>query len=1002
MARATPRVQQEMLDTPEGALPVGSPAWFAWLSEHRVFRFISSAGSFTARKERRAAGWYWYAYRRQHGLLRSAYLGKAEELTLERFAQAADELSTPSSPTKPTATLLGQNFLLATKITPPAIRASLIERPRLTDLLQKHATYRLLLITSPAGSGKTTLLSDWLGKLSWPVAWVSLDEGDNNLARFWSYVLAALQKLYPALAAHVLTLLPTLRAEAMEPFLVPLVNALATLPGDVLLVLDDYHVLHSQPVHESMAFLLEHAPDRLHLAIASRSLPSLPLARLRAQGHLAELNFADLRFTRQEAEALLQVLTERLLTPEELARLLESAEGWVTGLYLAALTLPSGHPESSYPSVLRGDHSYIFDYLASEVLAHQPARVRDFLLRTSVLERLHGALCEAVTLQDRGQDTLRQLERENLFLSPLDESHAWFRYHQLFADFLRAQLVQIYPGQAELLHRRAAEWFAQNNLPAEAIAHALQAGDSTLVAGLIEAQGRTMLMCHEVTTLGTWLRALPEEMVLSRPRLCLFASWVLLHTSHNEPIERYLCAAERCLEKDSVVVNEQRALQGEIAAIRARVAIYQDRIAQSVSLSRQALSLLAESDRYLRGEVALSLGTTSMVLDEMSAAEEAFREAIDLSWECGNLRAALLALRSLANLYVDQGRLHQAHRLYRNGLERVLREGQENLPPVGFLYVGLGELFYEWNDLESTDHYLREGIAFGQRGGDVKIWLLGYVWQIHVAQARGEYERAWSLFAEAEHLVRQASFARGQEVLTEVRLRLSSMQGDFAPLLRWAQTCSLDPEGEPNGLNEYEYYLLTQALIARNEPDSALRILRHLLERAWKTERHGYEITILLSLACAYELQGESESALEALDKALILAEPQGYIRTFINEGAPIVVLLKKMRQSYRQGALSARSGISGYFDRLFKSFRHTDGTEQDSPDATVTLTERLSKRELEVLHLLAAGHSNQEIAEMLIIGLNTVKTHLKNIYGKLEARNRTQAIARARSLQLL
>lgn len=1003
MARMTARVQQGLLNTHDDtqAISVDSPDWFVWLKEHRVFRFTSPNGNFTARKEQRAVGWYWYAYRRQHGSLRNAYLGKSEELTLSRLMEIANTLNTVPTFSRQNASSLAQQMLLTTKITPPALSPTIIARPRLTALLHEYASCKLLLVTGPAGSGKTTLLSSWLYESSLPVAWVSLDESDNDPGRFWGYLLTALQKHFPGFANHLLTLLPTLQTDTLEPFLVLLINALATLPNEIVLVLDDYHLLTSQPIHESVAFLLEHMPEQLRMVVASRFLPPLPVARLRARGMLAEFDFADLRFTPQETRELLEALIDDFLPDENFSRLLERMEGWATGLTLAAQALRAGHRRTYAQASPQRDSQAIFEYLASEVLSHQSAQMCDFLLHTSILERFHGELCDAVTLQKQSQDLLRQLEHDNLFLSPLDKHHLWYRYHQLFTDFLRNRLEQTYSAQIPMLYGRAAHWHAQNDMLAEAITYALQGQDFALAAQLIEKQGQDVLLRHEVIMLGTWLRALPEEVICDRPHLCVFAAWTILHTSHTGSIERYLHAAEHgpgntCLEED-----ERRLLRGEIAAIRARVAIYQNRIEDGVTLARQALGWLSKDDHSARGEAVLSLGTASEVLGETQVAENAYREAIEHSKQCGNLRATMLAFRSLAMLYRDQGRLHLARKLYEDGLEYALQTRQEHLPPVGFLYVGLGELFYEWNDLEAAEHYLRKGITLGQRGGDVKIWLLGYVGLIYTTLACGKHEQVWSLFVEAERLARQTNFTRGIAWLKLIRPRLSYLQGDTVPLLDWAQECELDLDSELDGFYEYDYHQLAQAFIELHKPDLALHLLHRLQARSEQTRRPGLKLSHLLSMARAYDQQERLDRALASLEEALSLAKPQRYMRTFIDEGPQIASLLKRLRQSYQQSTSAAQSCSLGYLNRLLSAFHGTHAPQPVQANA-IFLTEQLSQREQEVLHLLASGHSNAEIAETLIIGLNTVKTHLKNIYGKLGTHNRTQAIAQARTLHLL
>ena len=998
MAHATPCVQQGVLITHESSpeIALDTPAWFAWLAEHRVFRFVTPACAFTARRERRAAGWYWYAYRRQRGTLRSVYLGKTEELTCARLNEATLALRAHFLRDSRPADEAEHSFLLAAKIARPALHTLRVARPRLTTYVHAHAACKLLLVVGPAGSGKTTLLSEAFPER---VAWVSLDEGDNDLTRFWRYVLEALYRTYPGVALHVQTLLPALQAEAMEPFFIPLLNSLASLPEQIVLVLDDYHLLTSQGIHASLTFLLEHAPDQLHLVISSRVQPPLPLPRLRARGELAELQAVDLRFTQLEAAALLKLFTTKIPPTEEVQKLLEYTEGWATGLYLASLSERVGQVGAASPPGAYEDQRALFAYLTSEVLTTQPEHVQTFLLCSSILERFCAELCDAVLLQETSQALLQQLEHDHLFLSALDTSHTWYRYHALFADFLRVRLQETLPEQVSLLHCRAAGWYAHEGMPAEAIAHALQGDDTALAARLVEEHGRSVLMHHEIVTLQSWLRALPEEMVASRPRLCLLAAWAQMHTSHIGPVEGYLCAAERGLADNALSDHERQMLSGEIAALRARAAIYQGRGEQGIALARQALRALEIDDYYVRGEVALSMGTANGALGEVDAAEAAYREAIELSWKCGNLRAALLTVRSLGLLYLDLGRLSQTSKLYKHALERVLEQGQEHLPPVGFLHIGLGELYYEWNNLAAAERHLREGVALGQRGGDVKIWLLGYFKLLFTALARGDGERSWQLLAEAERLAYQASFARGMTWAEQERVRLSAMQGDSAPLLTWLQECGLDPDAEPAPRHEYEYYRLAQALIARQEPERASGILHYLYARAEQTCKIGVKIPLLLTMAQAYQAQGEITQALEMLSQALTLAAPQGYMRVFLDEGTAIMTLLSKLHSSVPQ---PLASHTASYLNRLLRAFHAEPALQQNGPGDMSMLPEQLSQRELEVLSLLAAGYSNANIAEALIIGLNTVKTHLKNIYGKLEVSTRTQAIARARVLHLL
>lgn len=1013
MAHNTPRVQQGLLKArDECNIAVGTPDWYVWLEQNSAFGFACAGGTFTARKESRSGSQYWYAYRRRQGLLHSAYLGKSRDLTLARLSEVAIALATTSPAQKKSdnharkavsgRTPLEQDGLLSTKIVLPSVRPSLVERPRLIRRLDEGVMGKLTLVTGPAGAGKTTLLSNWLRQSSLQPAWISLDAGDNDDARFWSYVIAALQRLQAGIASQVLILLSSLQFGSMEAILTPFVNALATLPFDVALVLDDYHLIEAQSVHEALSFVLAHLPSQIHFVIASRSTPPFSLAQMRAQGHLCELDATDLHFTRQEAETFLCDSLRQPISAEHVSKLVDSTEGWITGLHLAVLALQDC-PDPAIFIAQTGAHRYTLEYLASEVLARQPGPVQEFLLQTSILEGLNGALCDAITGQTGSNTLLYHLEQENLFLLPLDEARHWYRYHALFSQFLRERLRQEYPALLPELYQRASAWYEQAGLLAEAITYALQAEDFAHAADLIEHVAHATLMRHEIMPLASWLRALPDEVVRTRPRLCIAYAWVHIHIAGPDVVDAYLSSAE-CVLNDlvspGISSHEQQVLRGEIAAIRARAAIYQDAIERSIALSQQALTLLPESETHLRGEVALSLGTSSLVRGDLSSAIPAFNEAISMSQAVGNLRTTMLAVRSLANLYVEQGRLHAAMQLYQETLAIATRISQEELPPLGFMYVGIGELLYEWNDLEDAARYLQKGIECGQRSGDVKIWLIGYIWLTHVRHAQGDIDTAWMLFQQAEALARQANFSRGIVWLEQIRIRLSMMQGDMAPVLRWATTCGIDPAGEPDFLHEYDYYLLAQMLILQDKPAPAIRILTRLLEMEERTGRNGYKITLLLYLALAYTAQAMPEKALDTLARSLTIAASEGYIRTYLDEGARVGVLLKNIRQTLLQKDLPPDACSRAYVDKLLKAFR-VHGSASLA-DARQPLVEPLSQRELEVLRLLAGGLSNQEIADRLIIGLNTIKTHTRHIYEKLEVGSRTQAIARAKSLRIL
>ncbi len=1027
MSRSIPTIQDGVLapgKTPsaDSTSAVGTPAWFEWLECHSTFRFTCSEGTYTARKERRADSWYWYAYRRAQGRLHTLYIGKSHDLTLLRLSEiaqlmtleCASTVSEHSAQSSRSADAPDQDALLSTKLSVPPVRSALVARQRLVKQLDAGMSGRLLLVTGPAGSGKTTLLSNWLQSSSLPVAWLSLDASDNDPVRFWTYVIASLQKIQPGLAAHLITMFPVGKTRSLETTMTAFINTLATLSEDIVLVLDDYHVIESQPIHDAITFLLDYMPSRFHLALASRSNPPFPLPRLRARGLLLEIAAHDLRFSRDEAEAFFHHVMDINLSHEDITLLTKRTEGWVAGLHLVSLALRGRQNVARFVADFQGNHRYILDYLATEVLQRQPELIQQFLLQTSLLDRFNGSLCDAVTGQQNSQSLLGQLEQSNLFLVPLDEQRSWYRYHQLFAGFLNERLRLAFPDMLHTLHHRAAQWHIRHGLIMEAIHHALAAHEFSLAAYLIQKMAHTMLMRREVTTLLGWLAALPATIIEDTPHLSLVYAWALIHTNQLEAVEQHLQSAESAIEAGKTLADIP-SVQGEIAAIRARVAAFQGDSSRTIELSQQALALLPEKVAHVRGEVALNLGIAHISKGDTTAANKAFLQSREISVSAGNLRTAMLAIRYLALVQVDLGLLHQAAETYRHGLSIAHTMGEAMLPPPGFMHLGLAELLYEWNRLEEATLHLEEAIERGQRGGDVKIWLMSYLLLAKVKRACGDMEGVASILERVERLIQQAHFTRARLWLETDRALAAIEQGNSAAAANWVQTCGLDADAAPSLALEYEYFILAHMLLAQGKTGQAIHIASHLLRLSEEQERTGVMISNLALLAAAYETANNTKRAMSMLAYALSLAEPQGYIRTFVNEGPVLAQVLKKMRKT----SVARRSQNNNhlwtfslpYIDTLLAAF-DTTSTSHSLPlnengyhqniQPQPTLSESLSERELEVLHLIAAGQSNREIAQQLIVGLNTVKTHIKSIYAKLDVHTRTQALLRAQSLRLL
>ncbi len=892
-------------------------------------------------------------------------------------------------------------FILATKLYIPQTHATLVNRPHLIEKLDACLHCQLTVISAPAGFGKTTLVAEWIKKTknaSNRFAWVSLDQNDNDLVRFFTYFVAGLQKIDVGLGEGALDWLESSAESPIEAVLSEVINDAAELPYDIGLILDDFHLITELAIHEAFTFLLDNQPPNLHLIIISRADPPWPLARLRARRQLNEIRAKDLRFSVAETAVFLNDTMQLDLTPEEITALENRTEGWIAGLQMAALSMRGGNDTAGFVKAFTGSHRFILDYLIEEVLDRQTADIQEFLLKTSVLERMNAALCDAVLNRSDSQSILLQLEMENLFLIALDEQRHWYRYHHLFADLLYGRLKQTFPHQAANLHRQAGQWYEENGLLKEAVRHALLAGDFDQVAHLIGKNALAMAYHGELKTLLGWLEELPSEMVQSKPQLCIAFAWALGFSGRLQDVEPWLQKAEQAIS--TVALHEPdtkiRHFAGQIAVVRAYVAAFGDDKTQVAALAREALDGLPQEDLMTRGFTASMLGIGLRMIGEYKEAGPAFDEAVALSQAASDMHLLADVLWERSLLEYAQGRLNkvmetcqEARRL----ADDYTNQSGRRLPILGYIYERISTVLRERNDLESAERYAREGIALCQKWGNADALVTSNFCLARVLLAKGELTDALKVIQGIGHLV---SNLGSWYILTAqaIKAQIRFLQGDMTAVAHWVEESGLRSEDKVNLENSSTTLIWASFLIAQDKPHAALDLLARLLKIAEASEGIGIVIRTLARQAAALQVTGETTSALAALERALSLAEPEGYVRTFVIEGAPMQELLK---QAAAQGSNSA------YARKLLAAF--PDELEKQAPVTAVSqssLIEPLSQRELDVLHLLNTHLSATEIADELFIAPSTVRSHIKNIYSKLNVHGRTEAVVRAEELNLL
>ena len=895
-----------------------------------------------------------------------------------------------------------RDVLLATKLYMPGPRPALVPRPRLLAQLDEGVARGLVSVCAPAGYGKTVLLADWARRGRHPAAWLSLDAGDNDPARFWRHAVAALDRACPGTGERVAPLLGPPAPSSFEGLVMALINELAA--DEALLVLDDYHVIGSPQVHESLAFLLEHRPAGMCVVLASRSDPPLPLARLRARGQLTEIRVAELRFTRAEAAELLQYAASAL-PDASVAALAARTEGWAAGLQLAALSLRGQDDAAAFVAAFTGSHRYVLDYLAEEVLEGQDKQLRTFLLETSVLERLSGPLCDAVTGREGSQALLEEAERAGLFVIPLDEVRGWWRYHHLFADLLRARLQQEQPGRLAQLHRNAAAWYAEHGLADDAIGHAAAAGEMLWAARIIEQH---FDMVHriqgEAATIDRWLSVLPAEVVRSRPRLLLAQAHMAADSGHPEVVEPLLDAVE-CAPPgwaDEPFEPTAGVAASFLINVPALTTLNRSYLAQlhgdaeaTAAFAAQTLAESKPEERALSATAHGFLAVAEWLRGRLTEAERALASSVTGWRETGQLTLIAWGWYELALIQLAQGRLDAAALTCAQALDSLVTSGRPQ-PAAGPSYAGLADIAYQRDELDIALRHATEGIALCRQFVYTPPLAGGLATLAMIRQATGDPAGALEAITEAGQAAPGPAGLLNPVPAQRARLLLA--QGDLAAAARFAQENGLGPDDEPDYARESGHLMLARILLAQDRPGQALALLDRLYAAAAAQGRTGSLIEAGALLALARAATGDEAGAITALAGALLLACPQGRVRVFADEGPPMAALLGRLIAAQRTGQAAAGVPL-GYLARLQRAF----GSGQPARDPVPSgIVDPLTSRELEVLEKLAAGRSNQAIARELVVTLDTVKKHVGHVLGKLGAANRTEAVARARELSLI
>ena len=882
--------------------------------------------------------------------------------------------------------------ILVTKLYIPPPRPKVVLRPRLVERLNNglSARRKLTLISAPAGFGKTTLVSEWITSCGQPVAWLSLDEGDNDPTRFLTYLVAALQTIAANIGEGMLGVLQSPQPPPTESILTTLLNEITTIPDNFIFVLDDFHLIDAKAVDNALTFLLEHLPPQMHLIIASREDPNLSLARLRARGQLTELRAADLRFTPAEAADFLNQVMGLSLSAENIAALETRTEGWIAGLQLAAISMQGHQDVTSFIKSFTGSHHFVLDYLLEEVLQQQSESVQTFLLRTSILDRMCGPLCDAVLLAPSapGQETLEYLEHANLFIVPLGSERHWYRYHQLFGDLLRQRLEQsLTLGEIAKYHIRASQWYENNDLAFEAFRHATAANDVERAKRLIQSKEMPLHFRGVTMAVLDWLASLPTMVLDAKPWLRVKSATLALVTGQTTDVEEKLQAAERALqniEPDADTLD----LIGQVACARAMLALTRYEPEAMLTQARRALEYLHPDNLAFRFTANWALAVASILQGDRATAAQACLEGISISQKSGDVFSTILAISNLGEVQELENQLHLAAKSYRQVLQLF---GNHPQPNAGNIHLGLARIHYEWNDLEAAEQHGEQSLQLLRKYDSmIDRFILAEVFLARLKLAQGDSSGADGMLAQSEQSAHQPHFAHHMPEVAAVRVLILLQQNKLEDAAQLAQVHSLP-------------FSQARVHLAQGDLSAALAILEPLRQqmeaKGWQDER----LKVMVLQAVVHHAHGEREKAVQLLGEALTLAEPGGFIRLFVDEGEPMRLTISDFRVLIEKQLRGQDHKLLGYVDKLLTAFAQPAAMPQSKiQNPKSKMLEPLSQRELEVLQFIAQGLSNREISARLFLALDTVKGHNRRIYGKLQVQSRTEAVARARELGLL
>lgn len=904
--------------------------------------------------------------------------------------------------------------ILATKLFAPRQRPKSVPRPQLIQRLNEALYGKLTLISAPAGFGKTTLASQWIMESGYRHAWLSLDKSDSDPSRFLMYVISAFERIIPNVGAGLLDRLQSPQAPSYESILTALINnILVSINDPFIFVLDDYHVLESSTIDRIVEFLLEHQPPQMHLVITTREDPSFSFTRLRARGELTEIRIADLRFTAEEIATFLNESMGLNLSVDDISTLEARTEGWIASLQMVAISMQERDDIAGFVRSFTGSHRYILDYLVEEVLHQQADYIQEFLYQTSILERLSASLCNHITARDDSQEILETLERQNLLIIPLDDDRQWYRYHHLFADVLSTYARQKIPERVHHCQQLASEWYEAQGDKSEAIHYAHIAKDNERVADLLELSWPAIFNGFKPSTWLGWVRTLPDEIVKLRPILSAGYAWVLLDELEIDEVEDRLRDAERWLDtpdgldedgESPVIVNtvNYESLPSTIAGGYAYLSHVLGEAQGTIDHALRALALLPEEDHYNRGLMAMLLGMAYWTMGDLSFAFEAFEQSVASLNRSNHLHFQIVSMVRLADIRIAQGQLHNALTIYNESLhtasvtpETYTPQKDAFIPGTVDLYIGLSDFYRKRGDLDTAQQHVDTGLALSHQTIYSTSRDKLAIAMVRIQIGRGDFERAMILLREAEQYSQQQStFVR--HPIPTMQAYIWLLQGKLDNALNWAKKAGLSYDDDLSFRHEFTYLTLARVLIAisqKQKTDTALNEAEHLLNGllnlAQDEGRADSIIEILILLSIVHQTQGDNQASLDVLGDALKLAEPEGYIQVFVDEGEPLRQLLSMCLLQYDE---------SEYITRLLHAFQPSG----DETESNQLLIEPLSERELDVLKLIAEGYTNQAIADALFIALSTVKKHVNNIYGKLNVANRTQAIKRAHELTLL